>query len=43
MAAQPSGTTLSLSGVFGIDAKNVWAVGDGGTILKWSRTPGRNG
>jgi hypothetical protein len=31
--AQNSGTTNSLTGVWGADANNVWAVGGTGTIL----------
>ncbi len=34
-AAQASGTPNTLRGTWGSDAGNVWAVGDGGTILKW--------
>jgi hypothetical protein len=32
---QTSGTTAELYGMWGSDANNVWAVGAGGTILKW--------
>ena len=32
---QFSGTGSTLSSVWGADAKNVWAVGNGGTIIKW--------
>ena len=31
-AAQSSGTTQRLSGLWGTSATNLWAVGDGGTI-----------
>ena len=31
-----SGTSLGLYGIWGTDAKNVWAVGDAGAILKWT-------
>src|SRR3569832_723867 len=32
---EPRPTSLRLNKVWGFDARNVWAVGDGGTILKW--------
>ena len=34
-AAQESGTEQDLSGVWGSDANNVWAVGVTGTILQY--------
>ncbi len=37
-AAQTSGVTNALRGVWVSNATNVWAVGDGGTILKWNGT-----
>ena len=34
-STQNSGTLPTLYGVWGIDANNIWAVGEGGTILRW--------
>ena len=33
-----SGVTSTLRDVWGLDASNIWAVGDGGVILKWNGT-----
>lgn len=35
VALQASGTTQNLRGVWGRSANEVWAVGAGGTLLKW--------
>ncbi len=35
---QNSGTTATLRAIWGYDADNVWAVGDGGTLLYWDGT-----
>ena len=37
-APQASGVSTGLRAVWGSDASNVWAVGDGGVILKWNGT-----
>lgn len=37
-ATQASGVTSTLRDVWGADTSNIWAVGDGGVILKWNGT-----
>lgn len=37
-AAQTSGTTNTLNGIWGQNASTIWAVGNAGTILKWDGT-----
>lgn len=34
----PSGVTVTLRGVWGSAANDVWAVGDGGTVIRWNGT-----
>jgi len=38
-----AGGGVTLRGVYGTSATNVWLVGDSGTLLRWSRASSRRG